>query len=378
MNLKRMLVWTASLALLLTPTESVRTDLVRLIDFDVRIALNLPDTPVNDLDFNLALKDVVTAWMNDIFESKSLSQGLIGNQTTFQTVALTLTEADRRQLDEEQDTWLVTATFTGVSLWERQGEDTIPIATELVEIIQRSTLLEDILLLNSLQAANAASGLGFYVNDARADINTATLDPTLETATTDDSTDNLEIIIIIAIVVACLAFGLLMFAVLWAWKTDRQKEEAYKVDAPKVLRTPDGTGSTSDYEQQQPKVSPHREQQQLPPSEIQPQAYPESVISEDISQSLTAYYRSGMAGYNVPRRELNDAASMSSMDSYGYSLDGYAPSLSGGPTQMGYPVGPLNGQVKDPGFDTDADPEDTDAEEEAPVARQEEPIGDKV
>ena len=34
---------------------------------------------------------------------------------------------------------------------------------------------------------------------------------------------------------------------------------------------------------------------------------------------------------------------MSSMDSYGYSLDGYAPSLSGGPTTYGYPVGPVAG-----------------------------------
>jgi hypothetical protein len=35
----------------------------------------------------------------------------------------------------------------------------------------------------------------------------------------------------------------------------------------------------------------------------------------------------------------DDGASLSSMDSYGYSLDGYAPSL--GPAQGGYPVGPL-------------------------------------
>jgi len=74
--------------------------------------------------------------------------------------------------------------------------------------------------------------------------------------------------------------------------------------------------------------------------------YPDSVISEDISTSLSAYYKSGMA-YNAvgaPKHlsnggEINDAASMSSMDSYGYSLDGYAPSL--GPAQGGYPVGPL-------------------------------------
>merc|ERR1712238_186299 len=49
--------------------------------------------------------------------------------------------------------------------------------------------------------------------------------------------------------------------------------------------------------------------------------YPDSVISEDISTSLSAYYKSGMA-YNAvgaPKHlsnggEINDAASMSSMD----------------------------------------------------------------
>ena len=82
--------------------------------------------------------------------------------------------------------------------------------------------------------------------------------------------------------------------------------------------------------------------------------YPgDSVYSEDISSSLTAYYKSGMGynnnqgGGNQPRHHLindqggggDDGASLSSMDSYGYSLDGYAPSL--GPAQGGYPVGPL-------------------------------------
>jgi hypothetical protein len=353
------------------------------------------------------LREVVTSWINDSFQSKSLSQGLIGNQTTFQTVALSPKEAyrarrSRRHLQE--DPVLLSAIFTGVSLWERRGQGTSPIDPELVELIQRATFLEDNRLLTSLQAASPASGLGFYVVNARANINPLGYDnpnSNLQGSTTDDSNDNLEIIIIIAIIVACLAFALLMFAVLWAWTADRQKQQAYAVDAPKVMRSPDtGTGSTSDhdYEQNQPpklsSSSPnHGEDQRLPPSMIQPQEYPESVISEDIDQSLTSYYKSGMAGYNLPRRELNDAASMSSMDSYGYSLDGYAPSLSGGPTQMGYPVGPMNGQIKNPsGFDTDADndtgfdtdaeyqeyPQDTDAEEEAPVSTQEDPIGEKI
>ena len=96
--------------------------------------------------------------------------------------------------------------------------------------------------------------------------------------------------------------------------------------------------------------------------------YPESVLSEDISTSLTAYYRSGMAGYqsrgaraatnpttstNTGLRDINDTASVSSMDSYGYSLDGYAPSL--GPAPQGYPVGPFNGMIKDPDTDYSED-----------------------
>jgi len=74
----------------------------------------------------------------------------------------------------------------------------------------------------------------------------------------------------------------------------------------------------------------------------------DSVVSSDISSSLTAYYknafhqsnRTGSGGVGGTKDHFNDAASMSSMDSYGYSLDGYAPSL--GPTQGGYPVGPLH------------------------------------
>jgi cytoskeletal protein RodZ len=104
--------------------------------------------------------------------------------------------------------------------------------------------------------------------------------------------------------------------------------------------------------------------------------YPDdSIISEDISTSLTAYYKSGMSGYNVSnavrasqqdRRDsagghFNDAASMSSMDSYGYSLDGYAPSL--GPTQGGYPVGPLRAARDAPMNVGDDDDDDADIEE---------------
>jgi hypothetical protein len=387
MQWKRCLYVCASLLLLpvgesrILDEERVRTDLVKLIRFDVQIAMIGAASNVNVY----ALTDIVMDWMNDSFDMKSRSQGLLNNMTSFESVALDL--STRRALQEaEQDTseeiGLYTASFSGVSLWNRQGLATPPTDPELVELIQRATFLEDNKLLSLLQEAQDYSGLGTNVIDVRAFITPDKQDQPPSGSTTDN---NLEIIIIIAIVVACLAFGLLLFAVVWAWRTDQNKRDVYKLDNNghghrSLQRRTDGTGSESDDEaaaaQQQHKhhhqKQNHKQNQQQqqqphqlqahhphPPTEIQPNAYPESVISEDISSSLTAYYRSSaLAGYTVnPKRELNDAASMSSMDSYGYSLDGYAPSLSGGPTQMGYPVGPLgapvNGQIKDPSDDED-------------------------
>jgi len=54
---------------------------------------------------------------------------------------------------------------------------------------------------------------------------------------------NLEIIIIIAIVVACLAFGLLIFAVAWACKTDQTKWDAYNKLDHRSLQQPTDGGS---------------------------------------------------------------------------------------------------------------------------------------
>jgi hypothetical protein len=362
--------------------ERVRTDLVRLIAFDVQIAMTGGAESLQGVNI-YALNDIVTDWMTDSFETKSMNQGLLSNTTSFDSVALEfrIPGTRRRTLQEEEaaDTAvptniaLYTASFDGVSLWERRGALSTPMDPELVELIQRATFLEGKQLLALLQSADTYTGLGELVVDVRAFI---TPDRSQQTTVQSSGSDNnLEIIIIIAIVVACLAFGLLMFAVVWAWRTDQTKRDAYKVGGNSIQRPPDGTGSESDYDRDQssppqnkknshthnninnpnhnhnnnPSMNQH-EQPMRPPTEIAPQSYPESVISEDISTSLTAYYRSGMAGYSMPKRagELNDAASMSSMDSYGYSLDGYAPSLSGGPTQMGYPVGPLNGTIKDP------------------------------
>mmetsp|Transcript_103812 Transcript_103812/g.155436 ORF Transcript_103812/g.155436 Transcript_103812/m.155436 type:complete len:441 (+) Transcript_103812:230-1552(+) len=377
-----------------------RNDLIPLIPFDVQIALDLSGRSSRSFDhLNLVyLTDVVTLWMDDSFELKAASDGLLPNSTTYTSVGLVLENPSQRRslrgpitrsLQADQDTVVFTASFSGVSLWERQG--VVPMDGKLVELIQRATFLEGGKLLTSLQQLDAATGFGTSVLNVRAFITPV---PTTTDTTGDDSDDSgtgsLEIIIIIAIVVACSAFGLLLFAVIWAWKTDQSKQQNFK-NNNNDLRA-GGTGSESAYSPKSgarsPALSPpvnksrggatahnKEEDESRPPTEIEPGNYPESVISEDISTALTAYYK-GMAGYgggsgsltgsggsggiHRQSRELNDAASMSSMDSYGYSLDGYAPSLSGGPTQMGYPVGPLgpvNGQIKDPNA--------TDDEEEA-------------
>jgi len=236
------------------------------------------------------------------------------------------------------------------------------------------------------------------------------------------SNQNLEIIIIVAIVVACLAFALLIFAVIWAWRSDRRDLDDKPTSSSQGPTTAAAGGSSSkkQHRNKSNRSSSHklalsssskinnsnRKANSRRSSATQKRGntkknvgavvtttstggadfpdilnngsypkeignlengtgtnqYPDSVISEDISTSLTAYYKSGMAynnnsnvgGGGAPK-EINDAASMSSMDSYGYSLDGYAPSL--GPAQGGYPVGPLHSAKDAPvpiGDSTDA------------------------
>mmetsp|Transcript_29407 Transcript_29407/g.44419 ORF Transcript_29407/g.44419 Transcript_29407/m.44419 type:complete len:482 (+) Transcript_29407:55-1500(+) len=75
--------------------------------------------------------------------------------------------------------------------------------------------------------------------------------------------------------------------------------------------------------------------------------YPEAVVSDDISSSLQDYYRSGLASHgNASTIGGNSTAggrrvipgsdvSVSSMESYGYSLDGYVSSVAQS-TQYGY------------------------------------------
>lgn len=411
----------------------VRTELVRLLPFDVQLAMTTSSRQV-DVD---SLKDIIQGWMWESFDEQATGKGLIsGNGTTFVSLALEVrTNGGRRarslrvrQLQEETGSSItvVTANFEGVTLWERVESTTTAVNPEIVQVMQRATFLDENVLLAKLRLADESTGLGSAVAKVRAFIVDTDTTVSTSNANEDDNGDVLQIIIIVAIVVACLAFGLLMFAVIWAWRTDQARRdynskggsknnnnnnthaiaqiatqsESFELEnrsptgmSPPVVAIPRKEKST--YEKSAYVKSAYATSTAPAPvvtstisnskdytvesndfSELpSPADYDGSVISEDISTSLTAYYRSGMAGYGASNSgrqapaaaaaaaagDFNDNASMSSMDSYGYSLDGYAPSL--GPAPQGYPVGSslYNGLIKDP--DTDYSEEEEEAQD---------------
>uniref|UniRef100_A0A7S1YKC4 Uncharacterized protein n=1 Tax=Grammatophora oceanica TaxID=210454 RepID=A0A7S1YKC4_9STRA len=246
--------------------------------------------------------------------------------------------------DSQTTTTTYQATYVGVSIWETMGEtDLVQVPGSLaVASYQLNALLSaQDTLLEMLQSVDSSLGLGANVIGVAAQINT-------EYEEGDSSSNDpggLNTVIIVAIVIAALAFLLLAFAMFMAWRQSRQRSNAFKVDSPRNTKS---TGQTEE-SGLSPKSGANGNQpghQSPPPSEIGQSdmgggLYPDSVISEDISTSLTAYYKSGMAGggqgvrnaYDEGRLAsggLNDAASVSSMESYGYSLDGYASTIGGG------------------------------------------------
>ena len=403
-------------------SDVIRTDLIRLIPFQVQMAFR---DEASEADSQVIaetlyrggslLTDTITDWMMASFVTKTSNdqaQQLIqNNYTSFDSIALEMVDdSSSTGTIDGQELSLVQVSYEGVTLWGRIGTGTPAMEPEIVELIQRATFLEDRSLKLSLQ--NAVNNLLFDLNIASADgvqpitivevrayivppssiggegeddqdeeAGEGSTESTEETDTAPSTENkNLETIIIVAIVVACLAFALLVFAVVWAWRSDRRdrngkpmytrNKKAKKTKVPKSPKPetkkkkkapPNRKGGALAYEQApaEPSIEggssydlPRNDTDNSYPKEIgksgnDSSAYPEdSVLSEDISSSLTAYYKSGM-GYNGSKassaagsrepRNFNDAASMSSMDSYGYSLDGYAPSL--GPAQGGYPVG---------------------------------------
>ena len=154
------------------------------------------------------------------------------------------------------------------------------------------------------------------------------------------SDDSLELVIIIAIVIACVAFLFLIFAIFWAWRYDKRNRRAFLAENRKSTTDETFDAGDSPESKEKPMVKTQTNNKKTPvlpsyPSVIggESQAdggvYPESVISEDIHSSLSQYYTGGAAGnYNYSNGRLQDAASVSSMESYGYSLDGYTQSVS--------------------------------------------------
>jgi F0F1-type ATP synthase membrane subunit c/vacuolar-type H+-ATPase subunit K len=318
-----------------------RIDLIDLIDFDVHIAVT------NNLGIQIfEVTDIVTEWMADSFDAQLEAIGYSGPYADFNTVVLlergdrdralqaSTVDADGSETATENGE-LYKAKFKGAALFTR-ADDQLQVPVEVVESIQRTTLINDVALLEALQISGA-TGLGSAVIDVRAFVNAVEPNGVFNN---NEGGDNLEIVIIIAIIVAAVAFLFLVFAIVWAWRYEKTNRDAYLVNA-KDSKDKTGSDPDSSYAESK-KLSPKNN---TPVQEVDvgfqndvslaslPGGYrTESVISDDISTSLSQYYRSGMADHRGFARSnsnhLNDAASISSMESYGYSLDGYSPSLA--------------------------------------------------
>jgi hypothetical protein len=268
----------------------IRTDLVRLIPFDVQIAIQDDSDSDSDSDSSASdngngdtdnlvieslyplLTDTITDWMMESFDIKTNNPNtqLVNNNTSFDSIALELIDQTTSTgTIDGQILNLVQVSFEGVSLWERVGTGTPPMEPEIVELIQRATFLEDKKLKDDLQTTinTLLIDLGMYEEGAEeqsppiliVDVR-AYITPTGTGGNTNnnngsnnDSSANgngngngngsiggnnksLEIIIIVAIVVACLAFALLIFAVIWAWRSDR-RDHAHHLDGDKPQHT---------------------------------------------------------------------------------------------------------------------------------------------
>jgi hypothetical protein len=236
---------------------------------------------------------------------------------------------------------LYTAEFKGAALFTKKENQT-RVPDVAVNDCQRISFLEDDILLDAFQNSGAA-GLGTAVVDAQAYVNPNS------GGSSGSSDSSLELVIVIAIIIACVAFLFLIFAIFWAWRYDKQNRQAFLSEGRKADETVDANNSP-EAQKERPQVA-----KEAPPAPSYPSViggesvvdggvYAESVISEDIQSSLSQYYAGGTsANYNYNSGRLQDAASVSSMESYGYSLDGYTPSYTvGAPALTPLPTEPAN------------------------------------
>ena len=337
------------------PRELARglIDLVELIPFDVQFALTV------DLDTSIfQVIDVVEVWLADSFDMLLEQAGyadadlgyapLDGVILDERSARWLLEEAahrhrylDQEQQQDETNGVLYTARMKGHALFG--GDEDRPNHVPVGDVLEmQRTVLQDrdaLLLLKTSLQENDPDGIGTSLVDVNAYLNPT--QPTPAASSTSSSDDQLQLIIIIAVGVACLAFLFLILAVVWAWRYDRQNRQAYLVHGSTGgSAKKDRTGSSETTEDERnvaapplQAIYPRHLQQQQDGASLNGEVYPDSVITDDISSSLSQYYRSGLAQHAASNpylksKQLSDAASVSSMESYGYSLDGYAPTVA--------------------------------------------------
>lgn len=294
------------------------SELVVLNPFKINLLLQ------NETEVDVfALTDIVEDWLALSFAENEFPD----TYAKFQSIILDYQEppSERGLLRRELQMTAFSAEFDGVSVWETTGSDIIPTETEVLALELNALVNQEDQLLEDLQDSESL-GLGDNVVNVDSNLVERTAAPT----SAPSSGDDLDAVVIVAIVIAGLAFCLLVFALYMAWRY-RASLEGSQQPSSRSKRKSKKAENTS------PNASPAANAAITPPSVIDHHddgdtgIYPESLISEDISTSLTAYYRSGMGPSASSNRNnsggLNDAASVSSMESYGYSLDGYASSI---------------------------------------------------
>ncbi|GKY99868.1 hypothetical protein MPSEU_000940500 [Mayamaea pseudoterrestris] len=276
---------------------------------------------------------------------------------------------------------LLTVELKGAAFFSKNATQ-MAVPDDVIMYVQQGTMRNQSGLLMLLQQS-AVVGLGKAVVDVSA-YTVAGNDATgnggsSDTSSTDDN-GQLTMIIYIAVGVAVIAFLFLLLAVLWAWRYDRRHRETYLAGGGvgsgrrKGRRDPSTSAESNlSAEQAAKKTSAAATSNNSknvigladpPISEIggygrripynHPEANTTSADNIDVSTSLSQYYRSGSGNAafasasspatnnntstntgSLPVRrnnslnQFNDAASVSSMESYGYSLDGYASTAVG-------------------------------------------------
>mmetsp|Transcript_6162 Transcript_6162/g.9361 ORF Transcript_6162/g.9361 Transcript_6162/m.9361 type:complete len:288 (+) Transcript_6162:120-983(+) len=245
------------------------------------------------------LTTILSKYFNEFYE------GMEDVSEEFKTVVLSFQAPGRRRL---QTTSIVRANYEAESVWGDTANKTVPDGNRVVQLQLLAMKDSNGNLLRMLQGAPDASGLG-------SDVQGVELNYQAGAVQEGGGSGGLDAVVAVAIVLAGLACLLLVVALGIAWHR-KSKQEVYQV---KTKLSPGSHNLVHRIDTS----SPNRET----PDTVSPTGlYPDSVISEDISTSLTAYYKSGMG----ESRQPTDAYSVSSVESYGYSLDGYASSIAPG------------------------------------------------